>query len=181
MELLSEFYFTNQLLQSEFCAENFCFTMNFKQKIPKICLILDNFGPFFGNKKGILPLWCLMVFEKMNLGLVIEPKWLKTKWLKKKIFLEIEEENLEYIPRNYFETIYIFHKHKLFNLDTCSNQLLLIEELFWIRINKLTTGLLMLRVPIRTIKLKFLGNMELINLRKILQIQLHAINIVNLI
>ena len=106
MELLSEFYFTNQLLQSEFCAENFFFTMNFKEKIPKICLILDNFGPFFGNKKGILPLWCLTVLEKMNLGFVIGPKWLKTKWLKKKIFLEIEEENLESIPRNYFETIW---------------------------------------------------------------------------
>lgn len=179
MKLLPEFYFTHQLLQSEFCSENLFFNMIFKREVRKTCLILCNLGPFSVGEKGILPLWFLLALEKMRFGNLIKPKWLKTKWLKKKIFLEIDEENLECIPRNYFETIYIFHKHRLNNLGAWSRQLLLIEELFSIRIEKLAIGLLMLKVPIRAIKLKFLGNTELINFRKILQIQLLAINIAN--
>ena len=46
MKILSEFYFTNQLLQSDFNCENFYVNVKFEKKIYKINLIFLNFGPF---------------------------------------------------------------------------------------------------------------------------------------
>ena len=109
MGVLSEFYVTNQLLQSEFNSENLYFDINIRQNIPKICLIFNSFGPFIFKEKATLPFWFLTLFEKMEFGNLIDPKWLEIKWLKKKILLEIDDENLQNIPRNYIETIYIFY------------------------------------------------------------------------
>ena len=180
MGVLTEFYVTNQLLQSEFNSENLYFDIKIRQNIPKICLIFNSFGPFTFKETKTLPLWFLMFFEKMEFGYMIGPKWLETKWLKKKILLEIDDENLQSIPRNYIEVIYIFYKHKTNHLEIGSNHLILAEEIFSVRINKLTTGLLILDVPIRALKLKFVGSIELINFRKIMQMQLGTINMTNL-
>ena len=106
----------------------------------------------------------------------IIPKWYEPKWLKKKVYKEIDEENLQIIPRNYIEIIYIMYKNNLNFLQEISNPIIILEELFSIRIDKLITGLLVLHIPIRALKLENVGDIELINFRKILLIQLEAIH-----
>ena len=59
------------------------------------------------------------------------------------------------------------------------HELSIIEEFFSIRINKLTSGLLLMRIPIRAFKLENIGEIEIINFRKILQVQLQTINYIH--
>ena len=73
MKIFSEFYFTNQLLQSDFNCENFYVNVKFEKKIYKINLIFLNFGPFDTLEKICLPLWISAILEKMNFAKIIIP------------------------------------------------------------------------------------------------------------
>lgn len=170
-----DFYLTNQLLQSEFNSENFFLDIEFKQKTPKISLILHNFGPFNILEKKNLPLWFSLVLEKIKIGKTIFPKLLESNWLEKKLFDELDQESLQNIPRNYIELSYIIYRYTLNLSKTSKDQILVVEELFLTRMNKLTTGLIALKIPIRALKLENIGGIELINLRETIQIQLQLI------
>ena len=171
-----EFYFTNQLLQTEFNSENFRVTMKFKKKIPKINFMLDSLGPFCSMEKAYTNVWCYDIFQKTGLGELVVPKWLNSKWLEKKILDEVDIDNLQIIPRNYIEFTYTIYKKTLPYSNNFFKQIVLIEELFSIRTNKLAMGLAQLQIPIRAFKIENKGQVELINFRKILQIQLQIIN-----
>jgi hypothetical protein len=176
MKILSEFYFTNQLLQSDFNCENFYVNVKFEKKIYKINLIFLNFGPFDTLEKFCFPLWLSAILEKMNFAKIIIPKWLKSKWLDKKVSMEIDRENLQTVPRIYIEMIYIVFKNDLDFLKIDFNQILLSEELFAIRVNKITMALIDIKIPIRALKLKNIGEVELVNFREVFQIQLKVVN-----
>lgn len=173
------FYFTNQLVQSEFNSENFYFEVKIKQDFPKINLIFQSFGPFRRLKRNFIPFLYSSVLEKMKVGEILIPTWLNHKWLKKKIFMEIDQENLQMIPRNYIELSYMFYKNDKKFLKSIPVQITLIEELFSIRNSKLKMGLILLKIPIRAFKLENIGEIELINYKKILQIQLQVNNFIH--
>lgn len=78
------FYFTNQLVQSQFNSENFFFQIEWKRKFPKVNLILHSFGPFRRLEKSITPFLYSTVLEKMRISEILSPKWLNQKWLEKK-------------------------------------------------------------------------------------------------
>jgi len=177
--MLAEFYFTTQLLQSEFNCENFFLRLELTQKTPKISCILRSFGSYTILEKTHLPLWCSVIYEKMRLGKIFAPKWLNLKWLEKKIFNEVDNDYLQLVPKNYIEIIYIIHKNNLNFLENNSSLLVVTEDIFSNRINKLTMGLIHLRLSIRALKLENIGEVELINFRKILKIQLQIINFTN--
>jgi hypothetical protein len=170
------YYYTDQILQSEFHSENFFYKINFNKKVSRISFIFFTVGPFNVFTEVSLPFWLSFIFERFKLVKFIIPKWYEPKWLKKKVYKEIDEENLQIIPRNYIEIIYIMYKNNLNFLQEISNPIIILEELFSIRIDKLITGLLVLHIPIRALKLENVGDIELINFRKILLIQLEAIH-----
>ena len=93
----------------------------------------------------------------MKVGEIFIPTWLNHKWLKKKIFMEIDQENLQMIPRNYIELSYMFYKNDKKFLKSIPVQITLIEELFSIRNSKLKMGLILLKIPIRAFKLENIG------------------------
>jgi hypothetical protein len=177
--MLSEFYITNQLLQSEFNCENIFIKLKITQKTPKIGCILHGLDSYCILEKIGLPLWCSIIYEKMELGKIFAPKWLNSKWLGEKVFSEIDKEYLQIIPRNYIEILYTIHKNKLNFLNLKSTLLVLIEDIFSTRINKITMGLICLRVSVRALKLENIAEVELINYREILKIQLEIINFTN--
>lgn len=100
--------------------------------------------------------------------------------VRKKIFMEIDQENLQMIPRNYIELSYMVCKNNKKILNYIPFQIMLIEEIFSIRISKLKMGLTLLKIPIRAFKLENIGEVELINYKKILQIQLQINNFIHL-
>jgi len=174
------FYFTNQLVQSLFNSENFFFRIEWKKKFPKVNLILHSFGPFGRLEKSIAPFLYSTVLEKMKISEILSPRWLNQKWLEKKIFMEIDQENLQMIPRNYIELSYMVCKNNKKILDYIAIPIILVEEIFSIRISKLKMGLTLLKIPIRAFKLENIGEVELINYKKILQIQLQINNFIHL-
>lgn len=177
--MLPEFFITTQLLQSEFKCENLLLKLKITQKTPKISCILRGLGSYNTLEKIDLPLWCSVIYEKMEFGKIFAPKWLNSKWLEGKIFSEIDKEYLQIIPRNYIEILYSIYKNKLNFLYLKSNFLILIEDIFSTRINKITIGLIRLRVSVRALKLENIAEVELINFREILKIQLQIINFTN--
>lgn len=90
--------------------------------------------------------------------------------------MEIDRENLQPVPRIYIEMIYIVFKNALDFLKIDFNQILLSEELFAIRVNKITMALIDIKIPIRALKLKNIGEVELVNFREVFQIQLKVVN-----
>ena len=115
----------------------------------------------------------------MKIGEILIPTWLSPKWLKKKIFMEIDQEDLQMIPRNYIELSYMFYKNNKRFLKSVPFQNTLIEEFFSIRNSKLKMGLILLKIPIRAFRLENIGEVELINYKKILQIQLQVNNFIH--
>jgi hypothetical protein len=178
--MLYSFYFTNQLVQSQFTSENFFFQIEWKKKFPKVNLILHSFGPFGILEKSIVPFLYSTVLEKMKISKLLNPRWLNQKWLEKKIFMEIDQENLQMIPRNYIELSYMVCKNNKKVLDYIAIPIILVEEIFSIRISKLKMVLKLLKIPIRAFKLKNIGEVELFNYKKILQIQLQINNFIHL-
>ena len=71
------------------------------------------------------------------------------------------------------------HKNKLNFLNLKLTLLVLIEDIFSTRINKISMGLICLRVSVRALKLENIAEVELINYREILKIQLEIINFTN--
>ena len=173
------FYFTNQLVQSEFNSENFHFKVEIKQEFPKINLILQSFGPFRHLEKAVIPFLYSTILEKMKIAEVFIPRWLNKKWLKNKVLMEIDEENLQIIPRNYIELSYMFYNNNKNFLKSIPVQIALIEELSSIRNSKLKMGLTLLKIPIRAFKIENIGEVELINYKKIFQIQLQINNFIH--
>ena len=173
------YYFTSQLMSSEFNAENLNFNIKFQKKLTKINLISFCIGPFNILEKKNLPLWISFLLEKAKFGKISTPYWLDNIWLKKKVAMELNEENLEIVPRNYIEFFYIIYKNNINFVENLFKQIILLEELFAVRINKLLSGLAVLRIPIRALKLENIGEIELINFRQVLQLQLQSINYVH--
>ena len=174
--MAEHYYFTNQLMNSEFNAENLNFNIKFQKKLTKINLISFGIGPFNILENKNLPLWISVLLEKAKFGKISTPYWLDDIWLKKKVDMELNEENLEIIPRNYIEFFYIIYKNNLNFVENLFRQIILLEELFAVRMNKLLAGLVVLRIPIRALKLENIGEIELINFRQVLQLQLQSIN-----
>ena len=73
----------------------------------------------------------------------------------------------------------MFYKNDKKFLKFIPVQITLIEELFSIRSGKLKMGLILLKIPIRAFKLENIGEIELINYKKILQIQLQVNNFIH--
>ena len=117
-------------------------------------------------------MWFSVILEKIKIGKIFTPKFLESKWLEKKMFEELDQESLQNIPRNYIELSYIIYRHNVDFFKAYPDQILVVEELFSTRMNKLTSGMIALQIPIRALKLENIGGIELINLRENLQIQL---------
>ena len=62
------YYFTSQLMSSEFNAENLNFKIKFQKKLTKINLISFCIGPFNILEKKNLPLWISFLLEKATFG-----------------------------------------------------------------------------------------------------------------
>ena len=65
MKILSEFYFTNQLLQSDFNCENFYVNVKFEKKIYKPEDILKNTNKEYMFNLICFPKECEKIFEDL--------------------------------------------------------------------------------------------------------------------
>nr|UXY87213.1 DNA replication complex gins protein psf2 [Cryptomonas sp.] len=159
---------SEMVMQLEFFSEEILVEIRFLKNISNINLLVNDFCFLKKNHTIKINLWIAIVLKNAELCEIIKPKWLSSKWLKKKIYLEKKFHILQDIPYNYVEMASIFHKRIDKTLKYPDLTINLVEKLYSIRFHKIWTGLISLTDNIDVIKLDKISSVELYSIKTII-------------
>mmetsp|Transcript_45750 Transcript_45750/g.91566 ORF Transcript_45750/g.91566 Transcript_45750/m.91566 type:complete len:180 (-) Transcript_45750:2118-2657(-) len=170
MDLDCPHLFTENLfIQNELLSENALVKITITKKIPKIFLIIGEFGPFFFGKKTKVPLWVAIFLQRKAFCQISNPSWFELNWLEKKVKQEKQNLSLYSVPFNYYEIALLIFREKKKSENFIFTKISLIEELYTLRFTKLWNGIKKLKGKITALKFEKISLLELEAFKEILQ------------
>jgi hypothetical protein len=157
--------------QSKFFFYDNLIAVKLEKTIGKVNFLGSQFGPFSKGEKTKTKFWIALLLNEIGFCKILKPKWMRVKWLGKKIFLEKKTNNLHKIHYNYIEICNAFIKY---NLNFFSfKEISLVEELFSIRCMKLWNGIKIITSQVNALKFDKICSIEFLNFKKIIQFLLY--------
>ncbi|EDR27652.1 DNA replication complex GINS protein PSF2, putative [Entamoeba dispar SAW760] len=153
-------------IQQQFFSQDLCkveiIPLN---KIERLQMIIDNYGPYEEGIKYSIPLWLAVHFKQIGLCKLVIPHWLSLEELKET--LEEEQNNDDFTPLPYYyqEITYALMKYASDDFIDLDDVRGVFEDIRYCRMEKLRAGLRTINEESETIILTNVGASEITLLR----------------